>query len=117
MCPSPLTHKLTHIHVVLPPPTSSSSSSPNTACRHTLEKTVKTSARRYAPQFISEQAARPPPGGGRHTGTPEEVGPGTYTVHDDVQCGGIKVFREQWRPSSMFAGRVGGKFANVGDDF
>ena len=85
--------------------------------QNTIAKDVRSSPRKYAAQFDSQSPSRPPPGGGRHEGTPEGLGPGSYTVHEDVQCGGIKVFREQWRPSSMFAGRVGGKYANVGDTF
>ena len=44
------------------------------------------------------------------------LGPGSYEVIPDVNCGGIR-HEERPGPSRMFVPRVGGKFAMVGGGF
>ena len=76
-------------------------------------KTMSTSQshRRYAAVFHSKVPAPWSIVGGESA-----LGPGSYEVIPDVNCGGIR-HEERPGPSRMFVPRVGGKFAMVGGGF
>ena len=78
--------------------------------RGTLDEGLRTSGRRYASAFTAGLPRLKP----MAKGLPG-LGPGSYTLPEDAMCGGVRVLREPFRPTSNFAPRVGGKFAHLGD--
>ena len=80
--------------------------------RSTIRYRVSETPRKYASAF-HPVTTRPP--SSKHQQLPS-LGPGSYTMHDDCSCGGITRMRENFRPSAVFAGRVGGKFAHLQEE-
>lgn len=79
----------------------------------TLSRSLKQTSRHYASSFTLGVPARKPLATASSAGT---LGPGQYTIRDEVHAGGITRARESWnRPTSNFAPRVGGKFGHVQD--
>ena len=77
---------------------------------NTMQHRGSATPRKYASAFQQ--------GTGRTSGQRKEpnLGPGSYTIHDDCSCGGIIRGREMFRPSSVFVGRVGGKYAHLREE-
>jgi hypothetical protein len=81
--------------------------------RATLDERVKRSGRHYAATFrTSAQRLKPL---ANKTAVPDTIGPGSFSLPHEATYTGLKRQLEPFRPSSVFAPRCGGKFANVGD--
>ena len=76
----------------------------------TVTRSMEETSRLYASPFTKGVPARPKLTASGSAGT---LGPGSYSISDDVACGGIVRMRETFRPTASFHDTVGGKFGST----